>query len=90
MAPHSSPSPSVSARPWASLLVQRHQWPVLRRSVRMVQRSLVVYRHDWMVIFSGFFEPLFYLLSLGIGLGGMVPEVDGLSYTAFVASGLLA
>lgn len=70
--------------------MQRHQWPVLRRAVRMVQRSLVVYRHDWMVIFSGFFEPLFYLLSLGIGLGGMVPEVDGLSYTAFVAPGLLA
>lgn len=88
--PPSSTSPSASASPWASLLVQRHQWPVLRRAVRMVQRSLVVYRHDWMVIFSGFFEPLFYLLSLGIGLGGMVPEVGGLSYTAFVAPGLLA
>jgi lipooligosaccharide transport system permease protein len=43
-----------------------------------------------MVIVSGFFEPLFYLLSLGLGLGGMVPKVDGVNYTAFVAPGLLA
>jgi lipooligosaccharide transport system permease protein len=56
----------------------------------MVQRSLVVYRHSWTIIFSGFFEPMFYLLSLGLGLGGLVPNVDGLSYAAFVAPGLLA
>ena len=56
----------------------------------MVQRNLLVYKHAWMVIFSGFFEPLFYLLSIGIGLGALVPDVDGLSYTAFVAPGLLA
>ncbi|MGC4082217.1 MAG: ABC transporter permease [Vicinamibacterales bacterium] len=70
--------------------IERHEWPDPRRAWRMVQRSLLVYRHGWMVIFSGFFEPLFYLLSLGIGLGGMIPQVDGLSYTAFVAPGLLA
>jgi len=56
----------------------------------MVQRNILVYRHGWMVIFSGFFEPLFYLLSLGLGLGGMVPNIDGINYTAFVAPGLLA
>ena len=28
--------------------------PSLRRSSRMVQRSLLVYKHGWMVIFSGF------------------------------------
>jgi lipooligosaccharide transport system permease protein len=56
----------------------------------MVQRSLTVYRHGWMIVFSGFFEPLFYLLSLGLGLGGLVPDVNGLSYAAFVAPGLLA
>jgi len=56
----------------------------------MYQRNLLVYRHAWMVIFSGFFEPLFYLLSIGIGLGSMVPDVNGISYTAFVAPGLLA
>jgi lipooligosaccharide transport system permease protein len=56
----------------------------------MVQRNVLVYRHTWMVIVSGFFEPLFYLLSLGLGLGGMVPDVNGMSYAAFVAPGLLA
>lgn len=76
---------------WPELLtLGRDEVPSLRRALRMVQRSLMVYRHGWMVIVSGFFEPLFYLLSLGIGLGGMVPDVGGISYLAFVAPGLLA
>jgi ABC-type polysaccharide/polyol phosphate export systems, permease component len=56
----------------------------------MVQRNLIVYKHGWMVIFSGFFEPLFYLLGIGLGLGGMVGKVGGVSYGAFIAPGLLA
>ena len=32
--------------------------PSLRRSSRMVQRNLFVYKHTWMVIFTGFFEPI--------------------------------
>ncbi len=72
------------------LLMRRSEVPSVRRALRMVQRSLMVYRHGWMVIVSGFFEPLFYLLSLGVGLGGMVSDVEGISYIAFVAPGLLA
>lgn len=64
--------------------------PALRRAVRMYQRNMLVYKHSWMVIFSGFFEPLFYLLSIGLGLGGMVSNIGGISYVAFVAPGLLA
>jgi lipooligosaccharide transport system permease protein len=76
---------------WPDVLVmRRHEVPSIRRALRMVQRSLMVYRHGWMVIFSGFFEPLFYLLSLGVGLGGMVSDVGGISFVAFVAPGLLA
>jgi lipooligosaccharide transport system permease protein len=56
----------------------------------MVQRNALVYKHTWMVIASGFFEPLFYLLGIGIGLGSMVPPIGGISYGAFVAPGLLA
>lgn len=70
--------------------MRRDEVPSVRRALRMVQRSLMVYKHGWMVIFSGFFEPLFYLLSIGVGLGGMVSGVGGVSYTAFVAPGLLA
>jgi lipooligosaccharide transport system permease protein len=56
----------------------------------MVQRNLLVYKYTWMVIVSGFFEPLFYLLAIGLGLGAFVPPIDGISYSAFVAPGLLA
>src|SRR5262249_27532164 len=61
-----------------------------RRAVHMVQRNLLVYKHEWMVIFSGFFEPLFYLLGIGLGVGAMVPKIGGVSYIAFVAPALLA
>ena len=44
----------------------------------MVQRNVLVYRHLWMVIVSGFFEPLFYLLGLGVGLGAFVPDIGGI------------
>jgi lipooligosaccharide transport system permease protein len=64
--------------------------PSFSRALRMVQRNLLVYKHGWMVIVSGFFEPLFYLLSIGLGVGGLVPDVNGISYAAFVAPGLLA
>ena len=64
--------------------------PSPRRSLRMVQRNVLVYKYTWMVIFSGFFEPLFYLLGIGMGLGAIVPPIDGISYSAYVAPGLLA
>ena len=56
----------------------------------MMQRNLLVYKHVWMVIFTGFFEPLFYLLGIGLGLGAMVPDIGDMSYVAFVTPGLLA
>ena len=48
-----------------------------------------------MVIFSGFFEPLFYLLGIGFGLGALIGDVPGpggqeISYQLFVAPALLA
>jgi lipooligosaccharide transport system permease protein len=65
------------------------------RSRRLVERNLLVYRHSWIVIVSGFFEPLFYLLGIGYGLGTIVGDIrlaDGrmISYAAFVAPALLA
>jgi lipooligosaccharide transport system permease protein len=66
-----------------------------RRSLRLIERNLYVYRHTWMVLVSGFFEPLFYLLSIGIGLGRLVGAVPGpggvpIPYELFVAPALLA
>jgi lipooligosaccharide transport system permease protein len=48
-----------------------------------------------MIIFSGLFEPLFYLFSMGIGLGHFVGKVPGpggrlVDYASFVAPALLA
>jgi lipooligosaccharide transport system permease protein len=50
----------------------------------------MVYRRAWMTIFSGFFEPLFYLFSLGLGLGHFVGKVHGVSYASYIAPALLA
>jgi lipooligosaccharide transport system permease protein len=60
----------------------------------LFERNLLSYRRMWTIILSGFFEPLFYLLALGYGLGGYVGDVviDGvpMEYAVFVAPGLLA
>jgi lipooligosaccharide transport system permease protein len=64
------------------------------RAFLLVERNFTIYRRAWLIIASGFFEPVFYLLSIGVGLGALVGEVadDGrtLEYTSFVAPGLLA
>ena len=66
-----------------------------RRALRLIERNLYVYRHTWMVIVSGFFEPLFYLLSIPFGLGQLVGTVPGpgrapIPYQLFIAPALLA
>lgn len=66
-----------------------------RRAGRLIERNLLVYRRGWLIIVSGFFEPLFYLLSIGVGIGHLVGSVAGphgraIGYTTFVAPALLA
>jgi lipooligosaccharide transport system permease protein len=56
----------------------------------LFERNVMVYRRAWMTIFSGFFEPLFYLFSLGLGLGHFVGSVHGVSYASYIAPALLA
>ena len=41
------------------------------RSFHMVERNVMAYRHNWIVILSGFFEPVLYLLGIGFGLGSL-------------------
>jgi len=64
-------------------------------SLHLIERHARAYRHLWLVLVSGLAEPLFYLLSLGVGLGQLVGTVIGpdghqVSYTAFVGPALLA
>ena len=64
-------------------------------SLRLIERHSRVYRHVWLVFASGVAEPLFYLLSVGVGLGALIGTVVGpgghvVPYKDFVAPGLLA
>ena len=62
----------------------------------VVQRGLIAARSSsWAVVLSGFFEPVFYLASMGIGLGGLIGDVEtsggvAVPYAAFIAPALLA
>jgi lipooligosaccharide transport system permease protein len=65
-----------------------------RRSAHLIERHARAYRHTWLILASGFFEPLFYLLSIGVGIGELVGTVrvagHAVSFTSFVAPALLA
>jgi lipooligosaccharide transport system permease protein len=65
-----------------------------RGSEHLIERHARAYRHTWVVLASGFFEPLFYLLSVGIGIGALVGKVSfeghAVGFTSFVAPALLA
>ena len=73
---------AVATRPWRALGG--------RASLHLVERHARVGRHLWVMILSGIGEPLFYLLSIGVGIGHLVGSVGGVSYTAYVAPALLA
>jgi lipooligosaccharide transport system permease protein len=61
---------------------------------RLLERNLTRYRRAWIIVASGFGEPVFYLLGIGFGVGTFVGAIaingHQLSYAAFVAPGLMA
>jgi lipooligosaccharide transport system permease protein len=60
----------------------------------LLQRNFIAYRSVWWVFVSGFLEPVFYLFSIGIGVGQLVTGFDfngqTIPYAEFVAPGMLA
>ena len=62
----------------------------------VISRGLLATRStNYLVVLSGFFEPIFYLLSMGLGLGALVGTVatttgQEVPYAAFIAPALLA
>jgi lipooligosaccharide transport system permease protein len=60
----------------------------------LVERNYVVYRAQWKLFVTGFFEPFFYLLSIGIGVGKLIHSFQfnghAIPYAEFVAPGMLA
>ena len=62
----------------------------------VVQRGLLAARSSsWIVVLSGFFEPVLFLASMGIGLGGLIGDVQTttgvtVTYAQYIAPALLA
>ncbi len=61
----------------------------------LVERNILAFRRGWVLLLSGFVEPVFYLFSLGVGLGALVQTVttdsgQEVPYAVFVAPALLA
>ena len=67
-----------------------------RRSVSVLERNVATLRRTyWLVMASGFLEPILYLFSIGVGVGALVGDLtlpDGrvIGYAAFVAPAMLA
>jgi lipooligosaccharide transport system permease protein len=65
-----------------------------RRPHRLVERAAMVYRRTYLLLVSGFFEPVFYLLSMKVGLGKLIGDVvvggRVVDYATFVAPALMA
>ena len=67
-----------------------------RNAKAVIARGLLATKStNWLVMLSGFFEPVLFLISMGVGLGAIVGPVEGpgggaISYAAYIAPALLA
>ncbi|WP_426302506.1 ABC transporter permease [Arthrobacter sp. R-11] len=76
---------------------QRKFGALYSRNVQaVVARGLMAAKSStWLILVSGFFEPVLYLIAMGVGLGTIVGDVEGpggqmISYAAYIAPALLA
>ncbi|NRA08483.1 MAG: ABC transporter permease [Myxococcales bacterium] len=62
-------------------------WP---HAVAVWRRNATMYRRTWKLnILPNFFEPVFYLAAIGIGVGAYIQQMGGTSYAEFLAPGLV-
>ena len=65
--------------------------PSLPAATRVWRRNLRVFSKVWKgALLPQFFDPLFYLLALGFGLGTYLATVNGIPYKQFVGAGLMS
>jgi lipooligosaccharide transport system permease protein len=65
--------------------------PSLRDALHVWRRNARVFSHVWKgALLPLFLDPLFYLVSLGFGLGTYLATVNGIPYREFIAPGLCA
>lgn len=81
-------APSAPTRPLGALYAGNAR-SVMLRGWRATAST------NWLVMLSGFFEPIFYLLSMGLGLGALVGTITTeagreIPYAAYIAPALLA
>ncbi len=63
----------------------------LPHALAVWRRNAAMYRRTWRLnILPNFFEPVFYLLSIGLGVGSYIDEMGGTGYLAFLAPGLVS
>jgi lipooligosaccharide transport system permease protein len=62
-------------------------WP---HALSVWWRNASMYRRTWKAnILPNFFEPVFYLAAIGIGVGSYIQQMGGTSYARFLAPGLI-
>ncbi|MET1086321.1 MAG: ABC transporter permease [Arthrobacter sp.] len=90
-------STGLQARSATESARNRKFGPLYSRNAKaVIARGLLATRStNWLVMLSGFFEPVLFLISMGVGLGAIVGPVQGpgggeISYAAYIAPALLA
>ncbi|MDR0783853.1 MAG: ABC transporter permease [Propionibacteriaceae bacterium] len=70
-------------------------WPTHFPAFAVIERSFRAWKSgNWIIVMTGFAEPLLYLTALGLGMGALVGEVPGpngvmMSYAAFIAPAMM-
>ena len=86
------PPPLVpSSKPMTSATLRLLRSPELSlRFLPVWQRNLLVWRKlAFASILGNIADPLLYMLALGYGVGSLIGEVEGMSYIAFIGTGMV-
>ncbi len=62
-----------------------------KRALKLWRRNLDVFREYYLAsVMGNIGEPILFLFGLGLGLGTMIEDVNGMSYLEFIAPGVMA